>query len=186
MRYFPRRESISRGYADRVAGFTLLEILVILVIVGMIAAIAAPSWLQFWANRQVTVARDDLRQGIQQAQAYAINQRQSWRFSLRETPTHLEWAIHPNHISWQAVPAWHPLPPNIVLAPADTTLAQKDDIYYVRFGFQGEVQYRLSTLTLDTRNGQARNQCVIISTLLGATRKGVEHPFPNGNDRYCY
>jgi hypothetical protein len=74
----------------------------------------------------------------------------------------------------------------VVLDPADTTLAKKNDVYYVRFGFHGEVKYRLGTVTLDSKNGLARNRCVIISTLLGATRKGEEQPFPNSNDRYCY
>ncbi|MEM1311152.1 MAG: prepilin-type N-terminal cleavage/methylation domain-containing protein [Cyanobacteria bacterium P01_D01_bin.71] len=166
-------------------GFTLLELMAIVVILGVLAAIAALSWTKYLANREVTAARDELRSGILEAQNSAITHRTSWRFSLREVDDHLEWTVHPNSLSWEDVEGWKSLSPQVVLYPADTTLAQSGGTYYVRFGFQGEVRYRLSTLTLDSKNGIARNQCVVISTLIGATRKGKEYPSPNGN-RYCY
>lgn len=166
-------------------GYTLTELLVVMVIIGILATIATPSWVKFQATREVTAARDELRQGILQAQNAAITHRTSWRFSLRQDGDHLVWATHPNTVPWQDVQAWEPLPSNVVLYPADTTLAQSGGTYYVRFGFQGEVRYRLSTVTLDSKNGIADNRCVIISTLIGATRRGEEHLYPNG-DRYCY
>lgn len=169
-----------------IAGFTLLEILVVLIITGIIAAIAAPSWLKFRANRQVTLARDELRQAIQQAQAASMTKQSSWRFSLREQEDHIEWAIHPNDQDWEEVQTWHALNSNIRLEEADTTLARNDGVYYVRFGFNGEVKYRLSTVTLTSKSGVAQNQCVVISTLLGATRNGEEHLFSNNNGRQCY
>lgn len=166
-------------------GFTLLEVLVVLIVISILLTIAVPSWLKFWTTRQVVEARNELRLGILDAQNSAIATRSSWRFSLREADGHLEWATHANDVSWQRVQSWKPLPPGVVIDSADTTLAQKDGVYYVRFSFKGNVAYRLSTVTLDSRNGVARNQCVVISTLIGATRKGQEQPVPNGK-RYCY
>ncbi|MBE7386136.1 MAG: type II secretion system protein [Leptolyngbya sp. SIO1E4] len=169
-----------------IAGFTLLEILVVLVMLGILAAISAPSWTRFQANRQVTLARDELRQGIQQAQSASMTQQSSWRFSLRKQAEQWEWAVHPNEQSWEDVSAWQPLNANITLAESDTTLAQQAGTYYVRFGFNGEVKYRLSTITLADKAGLTQNRCVVISTLLGATRNGEEHLYPNNNGRYCY
>lgn len=171
---------------QRTTGFTLLEVLVVLVIFGVTAAIAAPSWARFQANRQVTLARDELRQGIQQAQATSIAQRRSWRFSLRDQDGSLVWAVHPSDQDWRTVEAWQALNPNVMLKQADTTLAQRDGVYYVRFGFRGDVKYRLSTVTLTSKGGLVQNRCVVISTLIGATRNGIGQLYPNRNGRYCY
>ncbi|NEQ43340.1 MAG: prepilin-type N-terminal cleavage/methylation domain-containing protein [Leptolyngbya sp. SIOISBB] len=166
-------------------GFTVLEVLVTIVIIGILAAIATPSWLKFWTTREVSAASDELRQGILQAQNEAMTHRATWRFSLRDVGDHLEWTIHPDTTPWQDAQGWKALNDKVVLDLADTTLAQSGGTYYVKFGFQGEVLYRLSTVTLDSKNGIAKNQCVVISTLIGATRSGEEQPYPNG-DRYCY
>lgn len=172
--------------ADGKNGFTLLEVLIVLILVGVLAAIATPSWIRFLANRQITTARDELHQGIQKAQADAMHQKRAWRFSLREQNNQWEWAAHADAQSWQDVPAWEPLNNRVILESADTTLARKEGIYYVRFNFRGEVVYRLSTVTVASKNGFGRNRCVVISTLLGATRLGKQQTYPNGNNRYCY
>ena len=175
-----------RHNSRRSKGFTLLEVLVVLVMIGILLAIAVPTWNQFWANRQVTAARNELRLGIQQAQQAAITNRGAWRFSLREVDGRIAWAVHANEIDAENVTVWESLDPNIVLNSADTTLAQRAGTYYVRFGFQGDVEYRLSTLTVDTKDGVAKDKCIVISTLIGATRNGEEHLYANGNGRYCY
>ncbi|MEM6840277.1 MAG: prepilin-type N-terminal cleavage/methylation domain-containing protein [Cyanobacteria bacterium P01_C01_bin.120] len=180
-----RTEPATRLPSRSSQGFTLPELLAVVVIVSVLAAIAASAWVEYQANQTVISARDELRSGILQAQTSAITHRASWRFSLREVNDHIEWAIHPNTVSWQDVGGWKSLSSRVVLHSADTTLAQSGGTYYVRFGYQGDVRHRLSTLTLDSKNGRARNRCVVISTLIGATRKGKEHSLPKG-DRYCY
>jgi prepilin-type N-terminal cleavage/methylation domain-containing protein len=58
------------------AGFTLFEILIVIVIASILALIAAPSWLTFVNNRRADSARDQVLQVIKQAQTQAMQTRQ--------------------------------------------------------------------------------------------------------------
>lgn len=54
-----------------IAGFTLLELLVVIIIIGVLFAIAAPSWNAVMNRQRVNVVRDQTTQLIRQAQADA-------------------------------------------------------------------------------------------------------------------
>jgi prepilin-type N-terminal cleavage/methylation domain-containing protein len=53
------------------SGFTLIEVLVVIVMVGALAAIAAPSWLAFLNNQRVGTTRSQIADTIRKAQDQA-------------------------------------------------------------------------------------------------------------------
>jgi prepilin-type N-terminal cleavage/methylation domain-containing protein len=59
-----------------IAGFTLIEVLVVIIIAAVLAGIAAPGWLAFLNRQRVNAVKSDLVQTLKKAQADAIQRRQ--------------------------------------------------------------------------------------------------------------
>jgi len=152
---------------------------------GILAAIALPTWLQFLANQRVDAARDEIRSGIQQAQTNAIAQRRAWQLSLRDHGDRLAWAVHPSSVTPASVTAWQTLDPQIVLNEANTRTEMQDQVHSIQFNFRGEEQRR-SIITLEAKDGAAQMHCVSVATLLGRTTDGKERAQPNPFGFECY
>jgi prepilin-type N-terminal cleavage/methylation domain-containing protein len=65
------------------AGFTLLEILVTVVLIGVLSAIAVPGWLAFVNTQQLNAANDRIYNSIRSAQAQALKQKLSYSVSFQ-------------------------------------------------------------------------------------------------------
>lgn len=174
----------------------MLELVGITVIVGILAALSAPSVLGLIDRQRLNAARADALQAMQQAQTNAKKQQVVWQASFRDTGDGVEWAVHPAHVT---PTAWNSLGNNgekftILDSPTTyTTLRSAGSATYrVRFRPpNGQVvitppsQTGLGKITFALRSNIARSpkRCVIVSTILGSLRiDGEDSP----SDRKCH
>ena len=156
------------------AGFTLLELMIILTIIGILSAIAAPGWNSFYATRQLNTAQDQIQGSIKQGQHLARVQRRPYRFVIEQYGNIVRWGIStdPNMpIEWKSSFE------NISIDTNQTTFRQikNKDQWFMVLDDDGTVTGQLGRVTLVSQ--MVREQrCVIMSTLLGETRKGKNYP----------
>ena len=68
------------------SGFTLIELLVVLIIIGILLAIAVPSYLGFRDKAQQTAAASNVREAIPSAEAY-YGDRGNYNFDTKQDGT---------------------------------------------------------------------------------------------------
>ena len=177
--------------SGRNLGFSLLEQIIILVMIGILSAIAAPGWNGFVQNRELNVAQEQVQMGIKQAQHLAKVQRIPYNFVIHDNTGRVEWGISPENrspIEWKSAGALIRLDDKQTTFRKNTKLNQ----WFLVLDDDGSLSGQLGRVTMCIKSSQNPSdctrlqKCVIMSTLLGATRRGEWHNQQRDNRFNCY
>ena len=191
------RESQMRSPNQANAGFTAIETLVVLLMVGILSAVAVPNWLTFTNQRRVNAANDAVLGALQEVQRQAITKKLDYSVSFKTENAVPKVAIHlakTNPTNWKNLGEGLELKPGQVLLgtnisgenTADTSLS--DDLTTnktITFNYTGNIPFgaNLGNKGLivvvgipqpnnSTQAIEASRRCVKVTTLLGTIQLG--------------
>jgi prepilin-type N-terminal cleavage/methylation domain-containing protein len=148
-------------FVHKTRGFTLIEMIAIVMVIGVLAAIAAPNLSQWLRQKQVDEALGQIDLAIQETQSEAVKRNQSCQLTLsRGTNPPLNGNCLLSHRTLKGVVLDH------IRTPNDWTIT---------FNFKGENRDPANdpgTLWLTSPNGNVRSKCLVISVGIGLRRAG--------------
>lgn len=174
-----------RSPSQREGGYTLLELLVVVMLVGILAAIAAPGWLTFVNRQRINALRGEVYQTLQTAQSDAKKNK------LSRTVTFSTFSNSKNdlpQVSINGGPLQQLGTGQIKkgqITDFKVTTSTTPPINSITFDYQGNVT------TTDYQNGKSASppftvtvsgaggkRCVIVQTLLGGMKTANEKDCP--------
>lgn len=167
---------------NKIAGFTLIEALLIVVLVGILTAIAAPSWVAFLNNQRVNTARNEVFEILRSAQAEAKRTKVNRAVCLDDNTGKPRVAVRPSLSAdtdactpstinnWTILGNGNLKPGTIQLLTTPVT----NKIVFDTYGNLDPASFPAGGYKIIVKVASAPNtqRCVNITTLLGAMSQG--------------
>jgi prepilin-type N-terminal cleavage/methylation domain-containing protein len=169
-------------------GFTLLEVVVIVLILGILSAIAAPGWLGFINRQRVRTVNDRVFQSLRTAQGEAKRNKRDVTITFSDPsvdpPTVTFFPPLATGGSTQTLNAGGEIKRGTITLLTNATVAGDTDLPLnsIIFDYQGNVKKLPPSANPANRNGRfvvsvsaspnGAKQCAIVETIIGGMRTG--------------
>jgi prepilin-type N-terminal cleavage/methylation domain-containing protein len=110
--------------ANNASGFTLIEVLVVVILIGILSAIAAPGWSAFIQRQRLSKVNDAVLSALQQAQTESKRTKQSYSVSFKVESNVPKVAIYRSSISASSLSSndWRSLSKDLEIKQAKVLL----------------------------------------------------------------
>jgi len=200
-------------HSSKAAGFSLLELIVVVLIIAILSAIIAPGWLAFVNRQRVAKVNDAVFSAMQEAQREAKRTKLSYHVSFKGDP--LEVAVYPEGTT--TLP-WQPLSEGLDIKDGQVILcsniaagtANKNSGSItcggtgertITFDYQGNLKddanlgstapqvLAVTAAIPQSNNAQqaipATARCVMVKTLIGSMQIGQDEYDTTSNPQGC-